>query len=109
MPAPMPIMQLATISKLISFAKIHTIPLAKNIAKPTANNFNVSPLSESQPANNTNGIISNEGSDVSICISSCDADGKMRLKSSNMGDTANPGNEVTADTDHIANRARREI
>ena len=88
---------------------MHIAPLTKNIAKPTANNFNDSPRDESQPESSTNGIIKSEGSDVSICISSCDAEGNMRLKSSNIGDIANPGNDVTADTDHIANNASRDI
>ena len=84
-------------------------PLTKNIAKPTARSFNDSPLCESQPESKTNGIISRDGREVSICTSSCDAEGNIRLKSSKMGDTANPGNEVTADTDQIASSASRDI
>ena len=109
MPAPIPITHPATISSRISFAKIHTMPLTKNIAKPTASNFSDSPRVESQPDSNTNGIISREGNEVSICTSSCEAEGKIRLKSSKIGDTANPGNDVTADTDHMASNAKREI
>lgn len=110
MPAPTPIIQLATMSNRISLAKIHATPLAKNMASPIASIFKDSPpRSESQPASNTKGIISNEGNDVSICISSCEADGNTRLKSSRIGETANPGNEVTADTDQIANSASRDI
>jgi hypothetical protein len=88
---------------------MHTIPLAKNIAKPAASSFNDSACPASQPDNNTNGIINNEGSEVSICISSCDAEGKIRLKSSKIGDIANPGSDVTADTDQIAISAKRDI
>jgi hypothetical protein len=106
----MPIMQLATINRRISFAKMHIKPLAKNIVRPTARSFSDSPpRSESQPDNNTKGIISNEGREVSICISSCEAEGKMLLNSSKMGDIAKPGNEVTADTDQIAKSAIRDI
>jgi hypothetical protein len=90
-------------------AKTQTTPLAKNIAKPTANNLSDSPRDESHPESSTKGIISSEGNDVSICISSCEAVGNIRLKSSKIGDIANPGNEVTADTDHMANKAQRDI
>ena len=109
MPAPAPIIQLAIISRRISLAKMHTIPLAKNIAKPIASSFKDSPRAESQPDRSTNGMMSSDGSDVSICISSCEAEGKMRLKSSKMGDIANPGRDVTADTDQIAKSASRDI
>ena len=109
MPAPAPIIQLATINRRISFAKMHATPLKKNIAKPTASSFSDSPRVDSQPDNSTNGIINSEGNDVSIWISSCDAEGKIRLKSSKIGDIANPGNEVTAETDQIASKAQRDI
>ena len=88
---------------------MHIAPLAKNIAKPTANNFSDSPRTESHPESSTNGIINSDGKDVSICISSCDAEGNMRLKSSKIGDIASPGRDVTADTDQIANNASRDI
>ena len=53
--------------------------------------------------------MSNDGSDVSICISKSDAFGKIVFKSPNIGDIANPGSDVTADTDQIATSDHKAI
>ena len=59
-------------------------------------------LTESFPASSTNGMISNDGNEVSICISKSVAWPKMRCSRPRIGDTASPGNDTTIDTDQIA-------
>lgn len=53
--------------------------------------------------------MSSEGSDVSIWISRSLAEGKIVFRSPRIGETASPGNDVTADTDQIANSTGSEI
>ena len=96
-------------SCVMVLANIEATPLAKNSSKPTARSHSLILRDANQPASITKGIISNDGSDESICTSNSDADGNIRLKSSKTGDTASPGNDVTADTDHIASRANKPI
>ena len=59
--------------------------------------------------NNIKGIISNEGNVVSTWISRSVAEGTMDVNFSATGDIASPGNEVSADTDQIPNKAQTEI
>ena len=61
------------------------------------------------PANSIKGIINNEGSVVSICMSSSVEPGNTFSNSSDIGDTANPGRDVNAETDHIAKSAHNEM
>ena len=61
------------------------------------------------PAHSIKGIISNDGSVVSNCISTSVAVGNIETSFSAMGDIANPGNDVSAETDHIPNNAHKEI
>ena len=100
----MPKMQLMTISHVILLAKRHATPLKKNIARPAARSLILSLPTERWPAIKTNGMISSEGSDVSICISSSLALGKILVRSPRIGEMASPGSDTTADTDHIATR-----
>ena len=54
-------------------------------------------------------IISSEGREVSICISSSVAYGKMVVSCPKIGDTANPGKEVNAETDQMPTSVIRGI
>jgi hypothetical protein len=53
------------------------------------------------PDNIIIGIISNEGSDESICIANSLEWGKMVESFPRIGETANPGNAFNAEIDHI--------
>ena len=66
-------------------------------------------FSASLPANSTKGIISSEGREVSICISNSVACGKMVVSCPKIGDTANPGKEVNAETDQMPTSVIRGI
>ena len=55
------------------------------------------------------GIISNDGSVASSCRSSSVAAGNTTESLSSIGDTANPGNEGSADTDHMPASANSVI
>ena len=98
-PAPMPRMQLMTISHAILRANRHATPLRKKIESPTTRIVSLSRPSESFPESSTKGIISSDGSDVSIWISRSVTLGNTLFKS-----TASPGSDAMADTDQIASR-----
>ena len=44
-------------------------------------------------------MMTSEGSEASICISNCEAWGNTVSRSPRIGDTANPGSEVTTDSE----------
>ena len=98
MPAPMPRMQLMTMSHIMLRAKRHATPLRKKIDSPTARILSLSLPTESLPASRTKGMISSEGSDVSICISRSVAFGKILFRPPRIGEIASPGSEAIADT-----------
>ena len=103
-PAPMPRMQLMTISHAILRANRQATPLRKKIESPTTRILSLSRPSESFPESSTKGIINSDGSDVSIWISRSVTLGNTLFKSPRMGDMASPGSEAMADTDQIASR-----
>ena len=85
------------------------MPLAKKIDMPATRITILPLLSQILPDSNTNGIISKLGIAESICISSSDTCEKILSKSPKIGVTANPGSEVMAEIDHIANKVNKGI
>ena len=57
----------------------------------------------------TNGIMSNDGKEVSICSSTSDTCVKTVDSLPKTGDMARPGNDVRAETDQIPNNTIKEI
>ena len=76
---------------------------------PTTNKRNLLPLVAQRPAKSIKGIIRSDGNDSSISTSSSLACGNIDCISSRMGDTAKPGSETIADTDHMATSAITDI
>ena len=58
---------------------------------------------------NIKGMMSNDGSDVNICMSRSVAFGNIFVRSPNIGETASPGNEVNAEIDQMAIKVIRGI
>ena len=85
------------------------MPLSRKITSPTTRIRSLSRPTDSFPDSSTNGMMSSEGSEVSIWISRSLAEGKIVFRSPRIGETASPGNDVTADTDQIANSTGSEI
>lgn len=108
-PAPTPKKALTAINCVILPHTKYNAPLKRNSHNPMYNKRIYPTLSLIKPANNIKGIISNDGNVVSIWISTSDAFGKITASSSDIGDTARPGKDVNADTDHIPNNAHRVI
>ncbi len=73
--------------------------LAKKSDSPQIISFFLSTFRDSFPAISTNGMMTSEGSEASICISNCEAWGNTVSRSPRIGDTANPGSEVTTDSE----------
>jgi hypothetical protein len=105
----MPSVQLAIISVAILLAIKQATPLIKNISRPVASSGSLPLLADKCPERSINGIMSSEGSDVSICISKSEAFGNMEFISPRMGDMANPGSDVTAETDQMASSAANDM
>ena len=108
-PAPMPRMQLTMISPTMLRMKRQATPLRKKIESPVVSSFSVSRPSESFPESSTKGMISSEGSDVSIWISRSVTLGKTLFRSPRIGEMASPGSDAMADTDQIASRTPKEM
>ena len=54
-------------------------------------------------------MMSNDGSDVNICMSRSVAFGNIFVRSPNIGETASPGNEVNAEIDQMEIKVIRGI
>ena len=102
MPAPTPRMQLMTMSHAMLRANRQATPLKKKIESPTIRILSLSLPSESFPESSTKGMISNDGSEVSIWISRSVTLGNTLFRSPRIGETASPGSDAMADTDQIA-------
>ena len=109
MPAPMPIIVLVIINSVSVRESIQPMPLRRNIDVPMTNIRILLRVTDQRPASSIKGMIISEGSDSSIETSSSPALGNMVLMSSSIGDTASPGSDTIADTDHMATRAARCI
>ena len=109
MPAPMPIRAPSTISSTNDRESIEPMPQIRNIAVPSTNILILLPFTECLPAISIKGIIISEGNDSNISTSNRPAEGNIVSNLSRIGDTANPGNDTIADTDHIATNATRGI
>lgn len=104
-PAPMPISVLVTISSVSVRESMQPMPLSRNIDVPMTNIRILLRFTDQRPASSIKGMIINEGSDSSIDTSSSLALENNLSMSSSMGDTASPGSDTIADTDHIATSA----
>jgi len=102
-------MQLTRISAVMLRMNRQAMPLSRKITSPTTRIRSLSRPTDSFPDSSTNGMMSSEGSEVSIWISRSLAEGKIVFRSPRIGETASPGNDVTADTDQIANSTGSEI
>ena len=102
MPAPTPRMQLMTMSHAMLRANRQATPLKKKIESPTIRILSLSLPSESFPESSTKGMISSDGSEVSIWISRSVTLGNTLFRSPRIGETASPGSDAMADTDQIA-------
>ena len=102
MPAPTPSRQLMTMRPVMLRANRQAAPLRKKSTSPTVSVRSLPGPSDSLPDNSTNGMMSSDGSDVSIWISRSVALGKMPFRSPRMGETAKPGNDEMAETDQTA-------
>ena len=96
-------------SAIILFAIRQATPQSVKMASPRYNSDSLFRPVDSRPVRSTKGMMSRLGSDVSIWISRSDAFGNMLFISPKIGDTASPGNDVTADTDQIAISVIRDI
>lgn len=93
MPAPTPRMQLMTMSHAMLRANRQATPLKKKIESPTIRILSLSLPSESFPESSTKGIISSDGSEVSIWISRSVTLGNTLFRSPRIGETASPGSD----------------
>lgn len=109
MPAPTPRMQLMTMSHAMLRANRRPRQLKKKIESPTIRILSLSLPSESFPESSTKGMISSDGSEVSIWISRSVTLGNTLFRSPRIGETASPGSDAMADTDQIASSSTSVI
>ena len=109
MPAPTPSMALTAMSCPIVPDTKYNAPLKRNSHKPMYNNLIYPTLLLIYPANRMKGIISSDGNVVSSCRSRSVALGNTDASFSSIGETARPGNDVSAATDHMPSSAQTVI
>ena len=100
-PEPIHNNALTAISCHIFVESRYRMPLNEKITSPTCSRRILLIFSVSFPDNMIKGIISNDGSDESICMSSSVECGKIAESFPKIGETARPGNAFSADIDHI--------
>ena len=100
-PEPIPKSALTAISCHIFVESKYRIPLNEKTTRPTCSRRILLIFSVSLPDRMIKGMISREGSDESICMSSSVECGKIAESFPKIGETARPGNAFSADIDHI--------
>ena len=100
-PEPIPKSALTAISCHIFVESKYKIPLSEKITRPTCSRRILLIFSVNLPDRMIKGMISREGRDESICMSSSVEWGKIAESFPRIGETARPGSAFSAEIDHI--------